>query len=224
MPPEKIEAFWEWFQQEEVQGLIYDHRQPNTPIEIVNLNHPTYRKLHRKLDDMNISYQFGMQDPSDDNKCEFVIHGCGIKRAFPIVKAMVRAAPTLPRWNVVAFKPRQEELFSILFEGRFNADPEKMQCITNIEHENPRKIYVFVFFDVPYRLYYSSRQKYQQLTYLMLDAALGEYNVEMHLGRIETCHVSDLKYDTENEVRPFLEFPKLFDEMMAMPKEEQNRT
>jgi hypothetical protein len=51
-----------------------------------------------------------------------------------------------------------------------------------------------------------------QIAYLLLDGALGEFDVEMHLGLIEILPTAAV---TEDDRYPFFQLPILFDQLVS---------
>ena len=150
----------------------------------------------------DLSFEFG---PRIDGRRDFVISAGGIKSAFAAVTALVAAAPVLPHWNVIAFRPRRAAMMAISFGGR-TVRPEDVEfCVLS----NGRELGLYLFFD-GYRE--SERAIWGQIGYLLLDQALGEHDVEAKVGSIQflasSAHPEAARY-------PLPELPGIFDARFA---------
>jgi len=115
--------------------------------------------------------------PPGAGKREFVISAGGIRDAFPAVEALARGAPVLPRWNVVAYRKRRAVSGSVSFQGL-------ALSVENVRFEFPPggpDAGIVLFMPGYVR---EEHSRYLALALLMLDALLGEYDVEMKLGSI----------------------------------------
>ncbi len=160
--------FWRWFLAHESQFFEFD---PVTVPERERL----FDKLAAELNklDPDLVFEFG----PPETKREFVISAGGIKRAFPAVVSLVAAAPTLDRWEVIAFRPRRT-LHIVEFGGK-RVDPRDVQVTLLDNGENGLALNYFIpgFSEHDVAL--------KQIGYLLLDEALGEYDVETRLGLIK---------------------------------------
>ncbi|MHB8875143.1 MAG: hypothetical protein ACYC8T_15765 [Myxococcaceae bacterium] len=111
---------------------------------------------------------------------ELIISAGGIQKAFSKVQALVAAAPKLPGWKVIAFRQRKSLDLRIGLGGLelgadelwFTAKPDGRAGL----------IAVTVFAK---GLTAENDREVQQAVYLLLDTAIGEYDVETKLGAIE---------------------------------------
>jgi hypothetical protein len=101
------------------------------------------------------------------------------------VKALAAAAPVLPYWNVIAFRPRRSAMMAISFSGR-TVRPKDVEFSLL---SNGRELWITLFFD-GYRE--SERAIWGQIGYLLLDQALGEYDVETKVGPIQLMRRSQV--------------------------------
>ena len=162
----KEAAFWRWFQANETR--LFDFEKDQDRI---------FDELQRQLQRIqpSLTFEFG---PKQEGKREFVISADGIKEAFPAVIGLVDAAPPLPRWKITKFRPRRGFQSPVTLNGlkispeqlKFTIEPDgdKVGITLFIEGYNPRE-----------------RDRYAGVVYLMLDQALGEYDVETKVGFIE---------------------------------------
>lgn len=167
----KYASFWGWFRANQEDLLAFDkHVEASLDSVQTELD-----KIHPDL-----GCEFG---PLVDARREFVVTARGIKSAFPHVKALVGAAPKLEKWKITAFRPRHTG-YRVKFASA-NVGPEDV--FATVEPDGPRlSVTLFI------RGFKSTPSKdYEQVGYLMLDGALGEYDVETKVGGIEIRALTD---------------------------------
>lgn len=189
------EKFWNWFLQHEQELFTLDAAQETQRERIFDR---LARELHKV--DEDLAFEFGPAEPIR----EFVISADGIRRAFPSVISLVNAAPRLGRWQVIAFRPRRTLRTSVQIRDR-HVNVKDLQ-FSLLDNGNTAGIYLFIpgFRDDDADL--------KRIGYLMLDEALGEYDVESRLGLIKMLPVDGC---TSGECHPFVELPALFDQLVA---------
>jgi hypothetical protein len=166
--PEAV--FWQWFTANEAQLFDFEGRQE----KIFRSLSIELRKVHSSL-----VFEFSVKR---DGKRDFVISADGIRDAIPVVARLVKAAPPLPRWHFIAFRPRKQ-LSKIVWEGA-ELSPEETYCLAN-----QRDSAIDVTLYLPDRVF-GNGQAHLALGFLMLDCTLGEYDVATKLGTIEMQEVS----------------------------------
>jgi hypothetical protein len=182
--------FWSWFAANEDRLYNFERDQEAIFDELA-------RELHRVHPDL--TFEFG---PEIAGARDFVVSAGGIKAAFPAVEALVVAAPKLPKWRVVAFRPRRSPLHDIQLGGVSVKAGEVRFSL--IRHDG--RIGVLLFLPG-----YSEAAKttYGQIGYLLLDEALGEYDVEMKVGVIEFHPLSEA---SPTKSYPLEELAEFFDQ------------
>ncbi len=110
-------------------------------------------------------------------KKEIVISAGGIREAFPAVEALAQGAPPLPRWNVVRYRQRRLPAGSFTFGG-LSLDPH---TITFTMSSGGPAAGIVLYMPGYTR---GEHSRYLALALHVLDAVLGEYDVEMKLGSI----------------------------------------
>jgi len=115
--------------------------------------------------------------PAGTGRKQIVISAGGVPEAFPAVEALARGAPPLGRWNVVRYRQRRPAGGIFTFQG-LSLSAENVRF--EISSGTPRP--GIVLFMPGYAREEHSR--YLALALLMLEALLGEYDVEMKLGSI----------------------------------------
>jgi len=130
---------------------------------------------------------------------ELIISAAGIAGRFPTVKRLVAAAPKMPGWKVIAFRPRKN-LDAIDVAGR----TYKMSELRFLAAATPeRKVDVAIFAPG------GDDKSTRFAVYLLLDTLLGEYDVETRVAEVE---VADVKR-APAEARPFKELVKVVDSL-----------
>ncbi|MFA6081902.1 MAG: hypothetical protein WC773_00610 [Patescibacteria group bacterium] len=191
LPATKEERFWRWFS---------DHSD-----ELMAVRTGRERICNQLFSEMQkvakgIVYLFG---PTVNGKREFIVTPDGIPPLIDSVQKLVNVAPDLDVWKVIAFKPRVGSItaFSI---GKLNIDPNKDMYFSYNDSGGERmalKIYIDG--------YDSSNKAFTSLAYILLDMALGEYNVMTKLSLPELLKLPE-NYK-EFGLIPFSELPKAFD-------------
>jgi len=159
------EKFWRWFQAND--NKLFDFEADQEKV---------FDELQAELHKVNsgLTFEFG---PKENGVRDFVISADGIKDVFPSVISLANAAPTLPRWKIIKFRPRRG-LGPISLNG-LKLSPEQLDF--TIEPDGS-KAAITLFID-GYKE--SEHDRYAGVGFLMLDQALGEYDVETKVGGIE---------------------------------------
>ena len=162
--------FWVWF--ENSQETLFNFQKDQERIF-----DPLGTQLH--IVNPNLTFEFA---PIEDGRREFTISADGIKAAFPAVESLYAAAPPLPRWKILKFRQRREPT-DISFKGvRASARSVLVVVDPGVEKSN---LTVFV---PGYSV--AQRNTYMSIVFLMLDQALGEFDVETRVGKIEVADAS----------------------------------
>lgn len=149
--------------------------------------------------DPDLTFEFG---PLEDGQREFVISAGGIKRGFDAVQRLAAAAPRLSRWRVIAFRPRRPVRNVVEFGG-IRVDPAKVEY-SLLSSKTAVGLHLFI------PGFAEGDTRYGQAGYLLLDEALGEYDVEMKLGLIKMFAT---EAETGGPRYPLAELPGHFDEV-----------
>jgi hypothetical protein len=189
------EEFWNWFVQHEAE--LFD-LNPNRESERERIFDELGRELQKV--DPDLAFEFGPNEP----RREFVISAGGIKRAFPAVASLVDAAPHLDRWQVTAFRPRRIPSNVVEFRGK-RVDPRGVR-FSLLDNGKTAGIYLFI------PGFREGDADWKQIGYLLLDEALGEYDVESRLGLIKMFPPDT---PTNEERHPLAELPALFDGLVS---------
>lgn len=183
------QEFWKWFQKKETALFAFEKDQD-----------AVFGELSAQMKKVNesLTFEFG---PVKNGKREFVVSADGNKKAFPAAEKLFAAAPKLDRWVFVKFRPRREPM-GIEYGGvKLKAD----DVFCTVEPDRGKAgISMFI------RGYEAQKHDtYAGICFLMLDQALGEYDVETRVGFVETKPFSA---HSELEKKPVKELAKIFDE------------
>jgi hypothetical protein len=108
-----ISVFWRWFRSNDAKLNAMS-----------NADHPFWDTALAQLQLVHRGLRFEMSDPVRGRR-EFVITAEGDQTLFPLVDAMVSAAPTMDTWTFVALKPALGFDFAHHYEGVVY-DPKSM--------------------------------------------------------------------------------------------------
>jgi len=189
------QEFWTWFIEHEAHLFALDPCGAGNSEVIFEQVTSALQKVHPDL-----TFELGPKEATR----EFVISAGGIKAAFPAVVSLIGKAPNLERWRFVAFRPRRHSLDIVEFRGR-RVDPAKVQ-FSLLDNGKIAGLYLFIpgFKEHDVAL--------KQIAYLLLDSALGEYDMETQVGLIEMFAP---EIETDLPRHNFLDLPNLFDGLMA---------
>lgn len=186
-------AFWKWFVDH--QGEIASIKKGDEPIA-----NELASELHKV--DKGLTFEIG----SGGGQHELVISADGDKSVFPAVKRLAAAAPAIPGWKVTAFRPRGSADFDIEIKGGAKVSAKDLSFRELRVHDGKVDVVIFVANN-------PVSDSVKQAVFLLLDSAVGEYDVEMHIGgiRIEPRDAADA------DVRPFSELPAVVDRAKKTP-------
>lgn len=184
--------FWSWF--EKNQDMLFYFEKDQERI---------FDKLQAALSRVHpdITFEFG---PNVNGTREFVISADGLKDAFPVVKSLFLSAPTLSRWKFIEFRPRRSAM-TIQING-LKLEPTDLEVAFEADG-NKAGLTVFV------KGYDESRKNnFSQAVYIMLDQAIGEFDMETKVGFIE---VKPFEEESQGKRHSFSSLAQVFDEFLA---------
>jgi hypothetical protein len=212
------ERFWEWFAANSQRYLQFDPAAAGDHAALFDELQARLNKVHRGL-----AFMIGVGgDDESAGRRELVISADGIKERFPAVERLVAAAPELPDWKIIAFRPRGDIDGTIDIAG-FTMGPENLWF--RIEPDSGK---------VGLHLYIApvegceaadeaadlDAEPVAVACFLLLDNALGEYDVETKIGFIERHPLPEGPDGPEREgLRPFSEIPAAVDAYYKMMNE-----
>lgn len=119
-----IARFWTWFRANHARLKAMS-----------DADHPFWDTVLAQLQLVHRGLRFEMSDPVRGRR-EFVITAEGNSKLFPLVDAMVAAAPSMETWTVVALKPAMGFHFTHRYEGVLY-DPRTMWFLPLATQGNP---------------------------------------------------------------------------------------
>jgi hypothetical protein len=189
---ETYEQFWEWFQANADRLAHFEADQEAIFEELSDELH----KVHRKL-----TFEFGPETGAGGR--EFIVSADGNRALFPFVQGLVAAAPELPGWKILAFRQRKETDGLSLRMGDLELDPKTVWFKAKREQG---KVALTLYLD---GLTPKNKDSLSRAALILLDTALGEYDVEMKVGPLE---FKPLPADpAARGLHPFKELPQQVD-------------
>ena len=189
------QEFWTWFTKN--NGVLFNFEKNQEQ---------TFDRLAAEMKRINssLTFEFG---PITDGKREFVISADGIKTAFPAVEQLYATAPKLDQWIWIKFRPRRLPM-DIEYDG-VNVKAADVFCTVEPDGDKAGlTLYI--------RGYQPEQKKtYAGIVFLMLDQALGEYDVETKVGCIQT---KDFSEKSELVKKPLKDVAKIFDDFISYQK------
>jgi hypothetical protein len=189
--------FWTWFGKNDASLFDFEKNQDQV-----------FKDLNSQMTkvDPNLTFEFG---PKKDGKRDFVISAGGIHSSFPAVIALYDAAPKLDHWNLIKFRPRRSIADTeINFGGAKVAAPDVSFALDSEGSKVGITLFIKGYKPTP-------DKTYEQIGYLILDNALGEYDVETKVGGIS---IASADANPTAKKSPLIDLPKAFDaSMQAAP-------
>ncbi len=167
--------FWDWFLNNSDEIFEFERNK-----KVI------FKNISQRLAIINKDLTF-LFSPTVEGKRRFIISANGIKSAFKFVYKLVDSAPYLPKWEVVALKPRIG-ISKPIKMGDFILYPENVF----FTHE---KFIDYVDLDFYIKSYDKNNKKYHTALFCLLDNALGEYNVATKIGSIKINRFDFRKVD-----------------------------
>ncbi len=180
----KAHEFWDWFLANNARYLFIHEVEPA-------LQQKFLAELADKLHEYNGNLFFLVGGtPNED--MELVITAEGNRKYFDLVESLVEAAPQIPRWKILAFKPPMGCDFKIDYQG-YTFDPAQIWFLALENPADPSEIGI----QVCYNDYKQEREnEFLGGTFLILDIVLGERSATLDLHHIE---VGPLPENPEDE-------------------------
>ncbi|HLT47508.1 MAG TPA: hypothetical protein VK002_09800 [Rubricoccaceae bacterium] len=197
--PGSVRAFWRWFA-EHADTL----REPLPEPALYDQLFARLRYVHPDL-----VCEVGI---ADDSTGELLLSAGGIKAAFGTVRALAEAAPSLPGWRVVAFKPRRGAEATVELPG--NRRVRSADVWFRLRPHAPGTVALDLY--VSGGLDPEDEGMVAAL-FVLLDAALGEVDVATRIGPITWDRAS--ASPALEGLHPFRDLPERFDAMVPSKRE-----
>jgi hypothetical protein len=183
--------FWKWFQNNEAALFDFEKNQDRIFGQLA-------AELHKI--DANLTFEFSS---IENGRREFIISADGIREAFPKVEKLYAAAPNLPRWKIIKFRPRREPS-TISYNGtKVDVDAVRIEV-----RPHGQKIDVTVFLPGYTK---DTESTFGSIAFLFLDQALGEYDVETRVGVVDVKSIAD----ASAKAISVQALPKVFDSLVV---------
>ncbi|MEW5739875.1 MAG: hypothetical protein AB1938_13165 [Myxococcota bacterium] len=163
---------------------------------------PVVESLGAELEkvDPGLTYELGLGKPV----FELIISADGKKALFPLVKALVAAAPTLEGTTVIAFRPRKDADFRLKVGDVAVGGPD-VSFVAQKDAERPGMIAVTAYVK---GLTKENLEAVENGTFLLIEAVVGEYDLATKLGAID---VQPLPATPPEGAKPLAELPAVVD-------------
>lgn len=186
------ERFWKWFVENE--NMLFNFETNREPI---------FDKLNIELGKVHTGLTFEFGPLMDDGTREFIISADGIKKVFPLVESLFKKRPKLKRWRVIKFRPRRNPINDLTIDNKTIKADEVNYIL--FKDRDPNKVGIMLFFK---EYQQDINDTLEQIGYLLLDEALGEYDVETRIGAV-AFESTDSKYYVQSH--PLKELSEDFD-------------
>jgi hypothetical protein len=185
--------FWQWFRRH--QALLFDFEKDQE--RMFNELAAQMHKVHPDL-----TFEFG---PKQQGKREFVISADGLRGAIPAVERLAAAAPALNQWTIVKFRPRRPPFDIGYGDVQVKADTVLAQLAPNGQR-------IDVTLLIPGHTA-ATHKTYLGITFLLLDQALGEYDVMTRVGGVDVR----ARVSTDKAAVTLKRLPAAFDALSKKP-------
>jgi len=198
LTPNTLAEFWRWYEANEDE-LFHLDQNSNELFDRLT------EAMHRV--DQNLTFEFS--PVLKNGSREFIISAAGNKSSFRSIDALYSTSPILERWSVIRFRQRRDLTsdFKVQYAAHLIKVSEVHYAI--FKDRKPGKIGLMIFMD-GYSL--KDRDNWDQIGYLLIDSALGEYDVETHVGEI-LFFSRDSEYF--HKAQTLAELPIHFDTMLG---------
>lgn len=202
----RIEPFWSWFLEQEER--IFGMDGPTDPV---------FLELADKVREINpsIFIEIGM---ADHEQKELSISADGNARFFPLVKAIVKKAPRLRHWKIVAFRQRVPEdvfaetaietqtkekwqLFKKSRKTRLSVEDMKFTI-----KKSPNGVALTLFIKD-----YNGSENQQGMAVMLLEQGIGEHDL---VEKVEHADFADLKSAAGKTALPFKTIARELDKLI----------
>lgn len=186
------DKFWSWFKENENRLFCFEMN----PKAI-------FTDLTFQLSNVNKDLTFELGPVLKNGKREFIISADGIKSAFPAVERLCTSIPVLEKWVIIKFRPRRNPINDLDYAGKkIKIDDVYYRFFRD---KDPYKIGILLLFK---EYVESEKELWGQIGLLLLDEALGEYDVETKIGSLS---IESTASTYSNGALPLRELPDEFD-------------
>ncbi|CAK8584912.1 MULTISPECIES: hypothetical protein [Priestia] len=184
--------FWSWFEKNSEDYFQLDENNYDLLFNKLALQLSKYHK--------DLTFEFSVE--MNQGKREFIISAEGMVSAFPDVIKLVEEAPSLEKFNVVAFRQRQDSEQEIYFEDIVLNTEDIFFTYREDKQMDCLDIVIYI------KGYSEENDQFIAAAFIMLDSLIGEYDVGVKLGEINFE-----PYQEEKEAEPILNLVSLVDKL-----------
>jgi len=184
--------FWSWFEKNSEDYFQLDEKNYDLLFNKLGLQLSKYHK--------DLTFEFSIE--MNQGKREFIISAEGMVSAFPAVIKLVEEAPSLEKFNVVAFRQRQDSEQEIYFEDIVLNTEDIFFTYREDKQMDCLDIVIYI------KGYSEENDQFIAAAFIMLDSLIGEYDVGVKLGEINFE-----PYQEEKEAQPILKLVSLVDKL-----------
>jgi len=184
--------FWSWFEKNSEDYFQLDEKNYDLLFNKLGLQLSKYHK--------DLTFEFSLE--MNQGKREFIISAEGMVSAFPAVIKLVEEAPNLEKFNVVAFRQRQNSEQEIYFEDIVLNTEDIFFTYREDKQMDCLDIVIYI------KGYSEENDQFIAAAFIMLDSLIGEYDVGVKLGEINFE-----PYQEEKEAQPILKLVSLVDKL-----------
>lgn len=192
-----MEAFWQWF----TGNADFYRALP----EAADAQDELFAALQLQLDRIAPDLFFVIND-AEDGHCDLVLSPDGNLELFPVIEALVAAAPKLTGWKYTAYRQRGPADVSIQIND-FTLGPEQIYFALAPDGEQ----IAITLHIADYNLF--TDHQLGVASFLLLDNALGEYDVALKVSAIGREPMPE--GPSGHGLQPLDELPATFDAFYA---------
>jgi hypothetical protein len=186
------EQFWNWFVKNSNRLFYFEKYEDALLYETIT----QLQKIHTDL-----VFEIG---PEIDGQREFIISANGIKEAFSSVIELVKSAPSFDNWNIITFRQRKKDIDMKIQIDDVTLSPEDIY-FDHISSQNKVDLNLFI------KDMEEDDERIYHIIFIILDNIVGEYDVEMKLGKIDIFPFSKAK--NPEKLLPVKRLPTIIDEL-----------
>ncbi len=163
--PTVEEGFWKWFQQ-----------NASALSQTKDFEGPLFSELSNRLASIRSGLVWELALHGKER--ELTISADGDRQLFPVVKKLVASAPSIPGWRVNAFRQRRPLDFAYR-SGNTSLAADAIKFALSGPRDGKMDIDLYI------DNYGKGDEQIPRGAFILLDAAIGEYDMETKIGAID---------------------------------------
>lgn len=159
--------FWDWFRANET--MLFEFEQNKDAV---------FAQLGAEMEKVgeDLTFELG---PKIAGQRDFVISANGMRASFAKVEALYAAAPPLPHWNLIKFRPRRP-VFDLAYG---NVSVSAAAVRVDMSPNQDKSLLDLVVYLPAYQE--AQKRDFFAIAFLLLDNALGERDVATRMGHLD---------------------------------------